>query len=73
MSVYFPHQRRDFILRWKGPPRCVDDLRCDVTEEEGHVTRDRGTRGASQEVFPGPISAELAELTEKESGHFPNW
>lgn len=37
-----------------------------MTEEEGHVTRDRGTRGASQEVFPGPISA---ELTSRELGN----
>ena len=36
-----------------------------MTEEEGHVTRDRGTRCASQEVFPGPIGAELTICTGK--------
>ena len=52
MAVYFPHLTALLHSGMKDAARCVDDLCCDVTEEECHVTL---SRGASQEVSPSSL------------------
>ena len=66
MAVYFPHLIALLHSGMKDAARCVDDLCCDVTEEECHVTRDTDTRRVTEGV-PVLINNNIARLHLREN------